>query len=563
MTDYYKLVTEKKQEQSELDKRMQADVDLLYLNKYVLRDSADKAVPDIINITLNRPAVFGANVVASIGNAKQQVVVESDDKKIDTHEVESFLDAAMATANRRLWKEKLPLLNPFADVQFCFRGRTARRVLLYQKDGKTVVNIMPWDGRYVYDLGDSAMAYQTLRTKAEIERDYGAKIALKVSGIKDIPVLDVWDKTHNEVWVQNFVALEQGHNYGFTPVVSHTVLLGYGPMLLDKNWQKHDGESIFFMIRDIVPELNRLASILQTLNMNQLKAALQYKNPEGSPQDEPPERPQMGDVVSVGKGAIEPINLGEARVAAQMLYTIMEKAFQEGSYTDIDIGNVQQPFSAVALVTIGENKDMVYMPRLAAKELLNVATAEMLVEQALQIGGSIELGAPGHKRSFNTAKLQGEYSINYKYFVKSPKIDIARMSVAEAAQKWYPRRHIYSDVLQVEDPDGMMRDWSRQEAGQLSMGVKMHRIIMDLLEQAEKNNDEEAAREAQIMALELGLTLDQVRSGQLPEPQPEQEPGEPLIPLLGEGGQVGGLSPSKVASNLRRTPQPERTIKGG
>lgn len=563
MTDYYKLIQEKKREQSELDKRMQADADLLYLIPFILKDSAGKAVPDIVNITLNRPAVFGANVVASLGNAKQQGVVESDDKKIDTHEIESFLDAAFSTADRKLLKAKLPLLNPFADVQFCFRGRTARRVILTQKNGQTFIDIMPWDGRYVYELPDTAMGYETLRTKAEIEKDYGEEVALKVSGVKDIPVIDVWAKTHNEVWVQNFKVLEQGHSFGFTPVVSQAVLLGYGPALLDKNWKKHEGESIFFMIRDIVPELNRLASILQTLNMNEIKRALQYNNPDGSPQDEPPDRPRMGDMVSVGKGGIEPINMGEARLAAQMLYNIMEKAFQEGSYTDIDIGNVQQPFSAVALVTIGENKDMVYMPRLAAKELLNVATAEMLVQQALLMGGSVELGAPGHKKSFSTTKLQGEYGINYKYFVKSPKIDIARMSVAEAAAKWYPRSYIYSDVLQVEDPEGMMREWSRQEAAQISLGVKMHRIIMDLLEQAETNNDEEAAREAQIMALELGLTLEQVKAGQIQPQLPEPETTEPMLPLLGEGGQIGGLSPSKVASNLQKTPQAEKTIKGG
>lgn len=565
MADYYKMVNDIKLERKGLDDRMQSDADLLYLLPHVTKDSKGKGVPDIVNITLNRPAVFGANVVASVGNAKQQGIVESDDKKVDTHEIEGFFDACFSVANRNLWEQKLPLLNPFADAQLCFRGRTARRVLLYYKDGQTIVDIMPWDGRYVYDLGGDVQAYECRRTKREIEKDYGADIALKVGGIQNIPVLDIWTPDHNEVWIGNMKAIEEGHNFGFTPVVSQIVSLGYGPMMLDTGWQKHEGESIFFLIRDIVPELNRLASILQTLNMNEIKRALQYQNPDGTPQDEPPDRPNMGDVVSVGKGKIEPINLGEAKAAAQMLYNIMEKAFQEGSYTDIDIGNVQQPFSAVALVTIGENKDTVYMPRLAAKELLNVATAEMLVKQALQIGGTLELGLPGHKKHFSTNTLKGEYEISYKYFVKSPKIDIARMSVAAAAEKWYPRPFIYSDVLQVEDPDGMMRDWRSQEAEQLSLGVKTHRIIMSLLEKAEKNNDEEAAREAQIMAMELGMTIEQMRSGQMAPPKPAQveAPSEPILPLLGEGGKVGGLRPSKVASNLQKQPREASTVMAG
>ena len=555
--DYYQLIQAEITERSELDKRMQADVDMLYLEKYVLKDKAGKAVPDIINITLNRPAVFGANVTSALGNAKQQVIVESDNKKIDTHEIESFLDNAMTDADRRLWEKGSPLLNPFADAQLCFRGRTARRVLLRQENGKTICDITPWDGRYVYyKMGEKGLkwaAYQCKRTKAEVEADYGAEVAARVVG-NEVFVYDVWDDVHNEVWLGNYKVKETEHDYGFTPVCLQIVSLGYGPMLLDPKWQKHEGESIFFMIRDIVPEVNRLASILQTLNMNQLKAALQYQNPEGTPQDEPPDRPVMGDVVSVGKGNISPINLGEARESARMLYAIMEKAFQEGSYTDIDIGNVRQPFSAVALITIGENKDMVYMPRLAAKEMLNTATAEMLIKQAMQISGSIELGRPGHKRSYSTAKLQGEYSIDYKYFVKSPKIDIARMSVAQAAAPWYPRLYIYSNVLQVEDPDGMMREWSKQEAAQLSPMVKMHRIIMDLLEQAEKNNDEEAAREAQIMAMEMGMSLDQIKAG-IMQPQPPKQPvaGKPLLPLLGDGG--GQRGTNQMAANLVRTPQ--------
>ncbi len=562
MPDYFKLVQEQKgnpdigqhpglrTNQSPLDKRMQEDVDLLYLAKYVLSDSDPKAVPDIVNITLNRPAVFFANVTSALGNARQQTIVEAEDKSVDTNFVEQFLNAAQASADRRLRKRGLMLLNPFADIQSCARGRTARRVLLSQdkETGEGIVNISPWDGRYVYhEQGEDGLnwgAYETIRSKDDVLAEYGESVAIKVNN-SEAAALDVWDKKVNEIWIAGEKVSEVENIYGFCPVVLQVVSLGYGRALLDRNWQLHDGESIFFMIRDIVPEVNRLVSILQTLNMNELKAALQYMNPDGTDQDEPPDRPGMGDVISTGKGKIEPIHLGEAREAARMLYNIMEKAFQEGSYTDIDIGNVRQPFSAVALITIGESKDIVHMPRLAMKENLNVDTAEMLIRQALQIGGSIDLGTPGHKKAFATSKLMGEYDIHYKYFIKSPKIDIARMSLADAASKWYPRRYQYEHVLQVEDPDGLLRDWRSEQAELMSPGIRMHRTIMSLLDRAEEQNDENASREAQILASEMGMSIDQVLRGEVMPPEMEDvKPTQSALPLLGPGGAVGGVSPS-------------------
>jgi len=565
MSNYYDLVKQQKgqtgvttgqilENQTELDKRMQIDADLLHLDRYKLVDSSGKSVPGIINVTLNRPAVYAANVISSLGNAKQQCVVESNNKQVDTHLIESFLDAAVAMADRRLWKRGLPTLNPFADVQLCLRGRHARRVLLRQDKGRVVSDIMPWDARYVYyEHGEDGLkwaAYETIRDKADVEADYGLEAASKAVN-NECTVLDVWDDEINEVWIDGEKArikgvdgkerYEQVHGFGFCPVVLQVVQLGYGRMLLDRQWHKYDGESIFFMIRDIVPEMNRLVSILQTLNMNQVKAALQYQNPQGSPQDEPPDRPEMGDVISVGGGKLEPVNLGEARVAAQMMYQVMEKAFQEGSYSDIDLGTVQQPFSAVALITIGENKDMIYMPRLAAKEMLNKAMAEMLIQQALKIGGAIQIGLPGHEESFPTTKLQGQYDISYKYFVKSPKIDIARMSLADAAAKWYPREYIYSTVLQVEDPDGMARDWYSQMAEMVFPDVLKHRIITSALDKAEENNDKEAALEAKIMAMEMGMALDQVKQGNM-KPPVTQQPGQGTgVPLMPAGGKTGGI----------------------
>jgi hypothetical protein len=313
---------------------------------------------------------------------------------------------------------------------------------------------------------------------------------------------------------------------------------------MEEDRLKREGQSIFFMIRDIMPEMNRLVSIMQTLNQRLTNSAM--KNITTDSQTEPPDYPKSGEVVNVENDLV-PIDFGDARKSAEMVFAILEKALQQGSISDIDLGNLNFPMSAVALVTVGEGKDKIYLPRLNAKADLNQATAEMITRQVLQLDvPTIELGTPGHMQSFDTAKLEGEYETTYKYYVKSPQVDVARLTMgAEALKMGVDRETVYTDIMQYEDPKGMIQKFRYQEAEELSPLVKINRTIQSLLQMAEDDENEEAARDAQLMALELGVTIDQIKAGVMQPPKPSQagQGGQPLMPLLGKGGNVGKVTP--------------------
>jgi hypothetical protein len=287
---------------------------------------------------------------------------------------------------------------------------------------------------------------------------------------------------------------------------------------------------------------------------------MQFKNPDGTPQDEPPDMPKSGDMVSVGKGELALIDYGDARRAAEMLYSILDRALQHGSITDIDLGNLNFPLSAVAIVTVGEGRDRVYLPRLHTKGLINQRTAEMITKQILQTGeSSVMLGTKGHQKSYKTAKLDDEYEITYKYFVKSPKLDIARLSMGQTALNMgIDRLTVYKDILQYEDPEGMVNKFYYEQAGLLSPLVQRNRIITSLLEMAERDGDENAARDAQLMATEMMSSIDTMTAG-AEEAQAEAQPpptpnvGNPMLPLLGEGGNVGGTGPITGGQNEKLT----------
>ncbi|KKK64079.1 hypothetical protein LCGC14_2987830, partial [marine sediment metagenome] len=232
--DYNELTKKKEEEEGDLIKRMDEDKDLLYLKKYIMRDATQKgnAIPDIVNVTLNRPALFAANVESALGKTTEQIVVESEVRDFDTAYIEDFVRVGFAAANERLIKQAKPQLNPFLDEQFCIRGRGAMRVLFRMEDGVLIPDIANWDTRYFrYEVGESGLdwaSYKTKRSRAAIEAEYG----IVISNTKG-EVLDVWDTEHNEVWVEGFKILEQEHLYGFTPVVIRVVTLG--SMLADED----------------------------------------------------------------------------------------------------------------------------------------------------------------------------------------------------------------------------------------------------------------------------------------------------------------------------------------
>ena len=536
-TDYAKLVYDKEQEWRELFNRMDTDKDLIYLKKYIMKDANNNRVPDIVNVTLNRPALFAANVESALAKATEQRVVTSSNKDVDTAYIEDCLKAAFDSANERRILQGKSTVNAFLDQQSCRRGRGAARVLFQMVDGELFPDITTWDTRYVtYEMGAKGFdwtSYKTTRMQDDIEAEYGIK-----TDKKSAEVLDIMTPTHNEIWIAGDKHKEQEHDFGYTPVVIRVVQLG--SLLADDDAISHYGESLLFLIRTVVPELNRLISIMQTLNLKAVKRPMVYKN-KGGPTAEPPDYEDAtasGAMTSLDiEGDIEPLNYGDAQRSAQVAYGMLDKAEQEGSLSSFDLGTFSQPMSAIALIEIGEGRDQVFAPRLGARGMMNQMVSDMIIDQLIKIGGIVELGTKGHKAKFNTEKLKGDYETTFQYFVKSPKIDAGLYTLADAAGALIPDRAKRREILQREDPEEDERILRWEEAERLSPAVKINRTINSLLEQ----DDEDANFEAELLSAEMGMTLKMQQAGdieQLPQPQKPEE-SKQINPMFGQGGGMG------------------------
>lgn len=546
--DYQERIRQKKEEFDGLFKRMDADRLLKYLDPYIMRDLDGREVPGIINVTLNDPAVFAAYVESSLASTAQQVVVETEDRNLDASYIEEFQGAVLNAADESLQMAGRWPLDSFINEQVCLRGRAIGRCVVQEVEGVLNVDIMPWDARYVYYERDRAgviwAAYETIRRRVAAEEYYGLEPRGK--GDELVEVLDVWDREHNEIWIGGENRWEQTHKYGETPVIIETVTLG--SMLADDRALEHTGESIFFLIRDLVPEFNRLVSIMQTVNMHAAKGAYQYASDQGPIAELPEGYDSPGSTTGVEKGGgLALVPIADIQRAAVQLHSILETRLQRGSLSSTDLGNLSFPLSAVALVQIGEGRDQVFLPRIQAKARFNQALAGMFTRQVLAIkGGQVKIGPKGHERVFSTGKLKGEYRTTYRYFPKQPEIDAGRYSMAKGASEWLDSDTIREDILRVRNPDEVRRKRYLDMAEEMSPLVRMDRVVRALIE-------EERDWEARLMAKEVGATLGQVLSGRMGSPKRIERSEQETLPMLPEGRSESG----KRAAELRGMPRQE------
>lgn len=527
----YDLVVANATYRSPLTERQDADVLLRDLAAYKMKDYAGRdEIRRVYNVTLNRPKVMAAFIQAALGNTSEQIVCESEDKKIDTDTIEDFRRLAFSQADARLKRKGKWALNRYIDEQACIRGGVAVRCLL---TGGQVVFVL-WDYRYVnFDEGAdglkwAAYGFGMKRKKADIESESWWKMSSKPVIKDEANVVDFWDDKVNQIWLNGEIVFSQKNIWGFVPVVIQGVPLG--SMLADTNDIKNHNESVFFLIREAIPYMNQLASILQTMAFKPLKPPIQTKTQLGIGTEAPPYESVMGDGTSSSAdmgGGTEVINQADANRANIMAGEVMTRNLNEGGFIPRQLGSPAP--SGVALLIEKEGQDLVYRPRLELKDNVKSALGDMLTAQVLQAGNDVEIGTSGHKRTFQVSKLEGEYEVKHVFTVKSLATDAGLASLAAAyggIMSDYDKRRL---VYQFDDPDAMERRLSLEKAKQLVPSIELAEIAKDLIAMGEHDYAEMVADMADVQ-------LEQMLTGG----GAAHKPGEPQKPTQLVGLFAGG-----------------------
>ncbi len=564
----YQLVLDKKLEMdgSGLFKRMDETRKLAILDPYkMISPNTKQPTPDVINVTMNDAKVFLDRSGAIMNGANmQRTVFGKDLSDTDTTTIEDFYEDIYYTNDLMVANTFFTSLYGFLIEQILVRGAIAARCLMREDGDKFLPDISPIDTRYfIYETDSQGIIWgapEVTRSRAQIERDFG----IVIRG-KNALVTDFWDDTVNEIYIasQLYKGGSQSSNPEKYPERPREHGLGYPPFifqksgaglqsLMDVGGLKYQGEDIFAPNRGLYPELNRAASILQTLTAMAFEGSTVI-NVEDPNSGEPiPSLFGLRKQTELGlneKVSLVPIT--DVRNATRLFYNMLVGALQRGSLPNIDYGTLSFPLSAVAISKLTASKDAIFIPRLNAMALFYRALSQMIKKQYVQAGYKVEIGEEGFEREYSTSDIDKKFATKYEFHSVSPEQNIANYAIGQQAMAIGISRHtVYTDIVKFDNPDGEInksRD-EKAEAGDIAITLNRRGRSM-----ADKDGIFDKALgkdiEAEMILQQLEMVLrDRARGGSMGL-EPARGgigaglPGEPLVKLFDQGG-GGGRQPA-------------------
>ena len=292
-------------------------------------------------------------------------------------------------------------------------------------------------------------------------------------------------------------------------------------------------------MRDLLPEMNRLASIAQSLNLAEVDHALQREMPENM-LSTAVETPTVDEVVSPGVvnnvvqgGGYKPMPIGELRQQAVMTQQIIQMRLDQAGLNQFQ--SVANPKTATEILQLVAEQGNVILPRLANRGLLKQDGAEMIIKQVIDLGES-QVKLDG--QTWDVSKLKGEYAIEWKFSFNNPQADAARQTLAVSQRGLIPDRDIRVNTLLREDWEKDEDQLRWEEAERISPLIKLNRTRLALGKAAE-NGEPGAELELMMVTIQMIPALKQAMEGLMTptSPQiPEVKPSQPMLPLTQGGG---------------------------
>ena len=539
--EFYQKVTNKEKDFENLWTRMDQDKDLLIQYPYRWLDDDGREEPDVDNITMNPAATFAHQVHNNL--IKAEVKPEVTGLKLsdkDSNFLEDFIKAMDVEADQYAKFYDIPSYKDFEFIQACDRGSIVRRITLREKDGKlSCDSFQAVDARYfLYEQGIERAIWQATklpRSQSDIEEEYG----FKPNSAEDI-ITDFWDDEQERVYCGK-ILIAEGENFWKEPPFVHQII-PTGLFNFDADRMLYNGESIFALNRTLYKEMNLFATILKSLTVkayfNGLQLEVENLALAKKPALSPRKKKILVPVLKGTKGYFS-MPIEDLQRTALKYYAILEAALQKGALPEASSGSLSPIPSGAAIAELKEAEDPVYFPRVQGYALFKVQLYMMIIRQYRLFKFDLELGQPGFRQKYNWKKLSEDASIKFRIDLTSPKQDMANISMFAAVGDALSEETKMHDYLHIDNIAEEKARKNREKASRLSPTVAKYEVIQALFESANEDDIEKA----NIMILEMGITLDQFQRGEL-QPQgdivPDQEPKQ-LIPMFNSSG--GGTAP--------------------
>ena len=540
------MYKDKEGELSKLRTRQKKDAALAKRTKFVLTGDDNKPIPKCYNVTLPKAANFASRANAILASANERMVCEGvglDDN--NTSKKETFFNYCLSVLAQQSAPRKIGNIFAFTAGQANLRGSIARRVTVeYDEEKGLKVEILPWDTLFAnWDFDSDGLYYAantSIRSRALLESEYEK---VKVSG-KTGKIIDFLGKDINHIFIDGAHKLSLPNPRGYVPVaVAYT---SAGLPFLDEDMDENLGESIFWQGRDLYDEANRIASVAMTLHVGSLFPPVQ--KPYDEIPNEKPESPYGGTSTvvpyKVEDGAYTAFPRQDLYQATRFIWSLIDAHIQQSSFSTIEFGTLQFPLSSVALRQLEEGRELVLLPSIQAISEAERQTCEMIKEQFIALGKTVELQGEGKKASYAPKDLEGEYEIFFRYFTGSRKYAAAGISEAQALKplELVSDDYLRNECIRVENPSEEARKLETQRLERTNPAIQIYNQLKGLVEQ-------ERWAEAWIQRKLLRDTvrsLLSVPSQESPDNNGASAEGIPLF--TGAPSKVGGRQPGGITA---------------
>lgn len=551
-----------------LHNRMDKTRDRVYNTPYVMPDLGDptKAMGGVINVTMPFGAIIANTVINDLMTSYRQTIVEgsisSDTQKL----IESFIDGNREEADEGLvnsdWHASL---FEIWCSHVCIRSYIGVRWVSQIIDGKYVIDAMPTDMRYCpWEYGNDGLNWASpisTRTRAELEVLYAdiikeKGISLTGASTTLFKVSDYWDSEKKELWINGVLALAQTNPFDEPPFVIAAPATGF--MLRDKGYIEHDSEDILYLIRGVLDEMNRTASIEQTKGAETIRPPYEelVEKMDAKPATTPPTTGQTKKAQKeLGWKLLQTPDINTAFLTGR---ADLAKVLQMGGVNDIDLGNVSQTVSAVWITAQAGIRKKFSGTRLKAITQADQQLARMMIRQT-QDAVELEKGSPeiivggmGRQRTYTADKLGDpkQYAIRIELRSQSKTEEIANLVQFESAPD-LPYEWRLEHILGADDPKGIIRMKANEDSLELDPAQKFADLGVKLAREAATIHDEQEAdlvKLRSMMNIERAVTIlkQRLQPMAIPEEEPKLKPSpkgspRPLVNmpnLLGPGDQA-------------------------
>jgi hypothetical protein len=521
--------------------RMDEDEKLWVQEPYILKNVKGEDLEDVISVTMNDARVFGERVLSVLNESDELIEVngQRNGKELDGHEskvIEDWWYDLLYLANENLNQILMPDLDPYLWEQIGIRGRVGVRILLSQDENGFDVDILPIDMRKcVYSVGKrglSKVAFWDTLDKDMCKEEYPDYKPVA----ETIKRWDYWDGRQEIIFLDGKPLNEMLPNkLGHPPFVIQLCQQG---TFLDTSSRalRMRGDSLFSANRELYPELNRISSILQTMNQLSLSPPQKLKSKSGKKFPVDPVY-RAGRILGLEIGEdIEKIESPDIQGSTRFFMASLSGALQRGSISNIDWGNLQFQLSQVAIATLAGASKQVFTPRIKTMERFKRILCREAIQQFTTFKMSASIGRTGKKRTYTAADLAGDYTVDFEYLTALPEETAAAYGLANMAQRWMDDRSIRKTILRYRDYDDIDEKYLIQTAQKVSRALGLFQMAQSLDKQGRTD-------EAKVLLIEMGQSLQgiapkevtKITGVEVPEASPESKaqalmtgPGAPI-----------------------------------